>query len=334
MFFKTSNRLSAAPGRRVLGLSSSVVIWTAAVLIFIALGWFVMKALPPTLYPPIATPDISSAGLAPKELFDLETKRLELQGALRLTILQSLTVLVAASGAILAWQQARRQRQEKQQDFRLELFVEGMKALSDDSMAIRIGGIYTLERLAHSPEHRIASVEVLAAFLREHSQRNKSKDDDGISQRAPSLSTDAQKALDVLVHLRDREPLVLSNLNLTDAVLKKGAPLEQTDFTNTLLLRASMQAANLKKAILNHADLRHANLTEADLTDADLRNCTLSGADFSAATLNGADFSGATYTGWKVGPFDPNKHKVNSWPDGFEPAKSLDRHQANASTEG
>jgi hypothetical protein len=307
-------------------LPSTAVTWVLASLTFIALGWLLMTALPPRLYPPIATPDVASAGLIPKELFELQTKRLELQGALRLTILQSLAVLAAVSGAVLAWQQARRERHEKQQDFRLQLFVEGLNALSEDSKAIRIGGIYTLNRLALSPEHGDASVQVLAAFIREGSPRERSKptttDTSANGKSASALSGDVQKALDVLVDLREigvTKTLPLGHLELRSAVFKENALLEGTDFRGTSLYRASLKGAKLARADLTEVDLRHA-----DLSAADLRACI----------LKDADFSGVKYDGWQVGPVDPDEEKTVTWPQGFKlPESAISSRRAAASTE-
>jgi len=156
---------------------------------------------------------------------------------------------------------------------------------------VRIGGIYALERVARdSRRDHPTVIEVLAAFIREHSHEQRPTA--GPATDALPLRTtrpDVQAAVTVIgrrISRNDREPIDLAGVSLTGA---------------------SLTRANLHSANLTGADLLRADLTGASLGGADLTGAYLVSADLTGASLGGADLTGAWWLartpvpeGWKL----------------------------------
>ena len=141
-----------------------------------------------------------------------------------------------------------------------------------DSLEVRLGGIYALERIAHdSARDHPTIMEVLSAYVREHAPRTT------CTSTAPSArpTTDVQ-AIPTVIGRRDinqdRDALALNDTCLRDA--------ELTD--------ANLTGADLTDAILFGADLTGATLTGANLTDANLFRADLTGANLTGANLTNA----------------------------------------------
>jgi len=169
---------------------------------------------------------------------------------------------------------------------------------SYNRLDVRIGGIYALERVARdSARDHPTVMEVLAAFIREHSRE---------TWRVPESATsggrvdafprpDVQAALTVIGRRdagRDQQ-----DMDLTAAVLPR-ALLFGADLTCVRLVGAVLSHAVVHSgAKLIDADLRNADLTEADLNGADLTRADLGGAILVGADLTGADLQGARLIG-------------------------------------
>ena len=175
-----------------------------------------------------------------------------------------------------------------------ERFTRAIEQLGSDKMAIRLGGIYALERIAKDSEKdHWQVVEVLTAYVRENSRSSGNFD-----QPRPLLlvNTEIQAVLKVLGR-RNTEyenPNQRLNLWMTDL---RGAELEGAVFR-----RADFRFADLHNVVFWKSDLRGALLYGANLTDtvlegADLSGANISGADLSGANLKGADLKGADLSG-------------------------------------
>jgi hypothetical protein len=183
-----------------------------------------------------------------------------------------------------------------------------------------------LEQIAADSEtHHRTVVEVLSAFVREHTipgrpgaarrnQRTAALPTLGRPRRirripAPTeLDTDIQAALTVLGRLptRDGVPRVdlteahlphaqMHSANLTDA------QLHRANLTGAWLLGANLTDAHLHTTNLTGAWLLGANLTRAfldntNLTDAQLDEANLTGVQLNRANLTGAQLHGANLT--------------------------------------
>jgi len=192
-----------------------------------------------------------------------------------------------------------------------ELYTRAIELLGSDTLDVRLGGIYALERIAtDSPGDHPTVVEVLSAFVREHTIPGRS----GALRRAgrhptpPSTpsgpETDIQAAVTVLGRLpppRDGTRADLTGARLAGAQLEKadlsGAALTDVDLTGARLVEAKLTGTTLGRTNLSHADLRKADLSGAALIDADLTLARLIGANLTGARLHLANFARALLHG-------------------------------------
>jgi hypothetical protein len=185
-----------------------------------------------------------------------------------------------------------------------ERYTKAIQQLGDTELAVRLGGIYALERLAHdSPERDHPTVvEVLSAFVREGSRRQGTpRPEQGMAHEAAKKTdaaapesnakarpaTDVQAALAVLGRLPQRAGI--SRGDLSEANLS-GAQLTEANLSGVLLFGANLSGAqfrraNLSRALLSGADLSGAQLYRANLSGAQLIEADLSGAELSRADL-------------------------------------------------
>jgi uncharacterized protein YjbI with pentapeptide repeats len=253
--------------------------------------------------------------------------RAKAESDLRGHLIQMVGGLVLALGAYFTWRTFRL----NQEGQITERFTRAVEQLANkEQLDIRLGGIYALERIAHDSEtHYEPVLEVLTAFLREHTGRQGPPPDEPPQVRldpskAPRLGVDFQAAATVLGR-RDRSHgrvgyrLDLREVNLRSASLSNadfsganltgaylvGAELSGADLNGADLTKANLSGArlsgNLSWAFLDGADLSYAVLSYADLEGArlcgaDLSYAYLHGADLSYAVLDGADLSGARLT--------------------------------------
>lgn len=187
-------------------------------------------------------------------------------------------------------------------------YTKAIEQLGSERLDVRLGAIYALERIMiDSPRDHATIVEVLAAFVREHTTRLVSDaeersrtlrqlrsfvDDEDISQAEaiPAVPrTDVQAAITVLGR-RPRGRAERGRLDLRGAYLA-GVNLEEADFSS-----ADMSKADLTRASLYHARLSGAILRQAVLTGASMRYADLTDAQLSAANLDEADLLGAKLT--------------------------------------
>ena len=146
----------------------------------------------------------------------------------------------------------------------------GVGEHKQSDIEIRLGAIYTLEKLAHT--HRELNptiIEILANYVRENACLTPYKD------RTPSGSTriDIQTAMTVLGRRKTsvNEPILnlyrvyLPSINLQGANLQN-INLMGADLRDANLAQAKLQGASLFNANLLNTNLANANLKQADLT--------------------------------------------------------------------
>jgi hypothetical protein len=151
-----------------------------------------------------------------------------------------------------------------------------VEQLGSAELDVRISGIRALERVARdTPADHPAVMQMLAAFIREHSRPHWPPSDPGGPVRERPPRPDVQAAMTAVGRRRaerDTGPVDLTRADLT------GADLAGAD-----LAGADLAGARLTGADLSGADLTGANLADTDLTDADL-----AGTDVTRAELTGA----------------------------------------------
>ena len=192
-------------------------------------------------------------------------------------------------------------------------YTKAIEQLGSKELDVRIGGIYALERIARdSAKDHPAVMEVLAAFIREHSREQWPPPDPDNPDQLRLTRPDVQAAATVAGRRnakRDIRPIDLTRADLTRTDLTgahlAGARLDGADLTGVHLTGARLNDADLTGARLNDADLTRARLNDADLTRA-----RLTGTDLTGARLDGADLTGARLTGARLNDA--------RWPEGVQ----------------
>jgi uncharacterized protein YjbI with pentapeptide repeats len=192
-------------------------------------------------------------------------------------------------------------------------FTQAIDQLGSESLEIRLGAIYSLERTAredrdfhwpimevlttyvrtHAPRKHGPIMEVLTTYVRTHAPRKPLEREEYTSPKP-----DIQAILTVIgrrsVHHTDVEygRIDLHDTGLTGALLAE-ANLLEANLSGVNLLGADLSGANLSGANLSGADLSGALLTEVNLLGANLSGALLAEAKFSAANVDPANLLGA-----------------------------------------
>jgi Pentapeptide repeats (8 copies) len=224
-------------------------------------------------------------------------------------LIQALGGLVLILGAYFTWQTFGLNREGQTS----ERFSRAIEQLASRKLDVRLGGIYTLERIAAvSDTHYEPVVEVLTAFLREHARWGKDSpplEPDVLGDpEPPGLRMDFQAAVSALGR-RDRSrerPTYQLNLRVTDlrrsrlrrahfewAILVH-SHFEESELSGIYLQYAALARAHFERAYLDGAHLQDATLPVAHLNRADLRGAHLERAWLVKADLSGADLTDAT----------------------------------------
>ena len=179
-------------------------------------------------------------------------------------------------------------------------YTKAIEQLGSDKLDVRIGGIYALERIARdSTRDHPTVIEVLAAFIREHSREPLIPDG---PFNLDATRADVQAVITVIGRRdpdHDSEPVNLRRVHLVGADLI-GARLNRAKLQDAVLTGANLSDALLDNAILDDAHLVdaylfHASLRGASLYEADLSGASLAGAKLEAATLTGANLHKAVF---------------------------------------
>jgi uncharacterized protein YjbI with pentapeptide repeats len=189
-----------------------------------------------------------------------------------------------------------------------ESFSKATEQLASEKIEVRLGGIYTFERISReSPDDYWVVMETLTAFVREHARWKEPDkiasetlvslyEDESSEALRPEPATDIAAALTVIARRhdlnRDRERLDFGGSDLRGAKLDH-AHLEGAYLRETHLEGAHLWDAHLEVAWLLNAHLQGANLVEAHLEKACLDEADLERASLAAAKLEGASLVNA-----------------------------------------
>jgi|ERR1044072_8549924 uncharacterized protein YjbI with pentapeptide repeats len=213
-----------------------------------------------------------------------------------------------------------------------ERFTRAVEQLGDKaSMSIRLGGVYSLERIAKDSERdHGAVIELITAYVREHARCERLDeplilDVKEASQKIPLPAADIQAIMTVIsrrtleYEKNEDQSIDLSRTDLRRGLLK-GANLQRVNLSYSrldwaLLNDASFEKAHLTstyftKAFLNGAIFDGANLIDARFTEARLRKASFSnawllnvnfeGAQLALTNFEGADLEGSNFQGAKL----------------------------------
>ncbi|MEO5377505.1 MAG: pentapeptide repeat-containing protein [Magnetococcus sp. DMHC-6] len=204
--------------------------------------------------------------------------------------------------------------------------AQAIALLGNDQQAVRLGGIYILERIAREEpqSYHWLVMDILCGFIRGYAtwqpkrgiEDDDEEEDDNFSTAPRRPPADIQMALTVLMR-RDRniKPREDLRLDLSRADLR-GANLIGAHFENTRFEEAHLEGARMENAHFFQADFEGAYLDDADLEGADLRETTfkdayligtlLKNANLMEADLEDAHLEGANFT-------EANLRKTRFW---------------------
>lgn len=170
-------------------------------------------------------------------------------------------------------------------------YTEAIAQLGEESLPIRLGGIYALERIAQdSLRDRQTILDVLCAFLRHSCPVPPARE----AVVLPELGADISAAVAVIRRItllsKPRTPV-----NLDGTRLGHFADFRDANFEGASLSKCLWDDANLSGANLRNADIHHT-----DLSGAKLRGVNLSGAQLILVELKQADMSKANLTGSRI----------------------------------
>jgi hypothetical protein len=182
--------------------------------------------------------------------------------------IKSLTTVIENSERTLA--AAERNAFFAAQGAATDRYARAMALLSDEKLEVRLGGIYSLERLARESEKDHGPImEVLAAFVREQV---------GWKEGEPAMArprADVQAILTVLGRRHAPFDPADSHIDL------HGTALARAYLPWANLERAFLYETNMEGTLLQNANLRGAWLWKANLKDAVLDGAHLEGADLT-----------------------------------------------------
>jgi uncharacterized protein YjbI with pentapeptide repeats len=196
-----------------------------------------------------------------------------------------------------------------------ERFSKAIEQLASEKIEIKLGAIYTLERIAKdSQADRWTIIEVLTAFARENTYLKKEKEISNVSslqneglnnkkeeKELSKMRWDVQELLTVIIRVNNQnfqknKQLNLSNISiirsdLTDANFRK-ANLSDCDFSGAILWRANLSGARLSGANFSKSELVETKFIRASLANSIFIHAIFIYVNFSKANLIQADFSG------------------------------------------
>ncbi|WP_189152193.1 pentapeptide repeat-containing protein [Streptomyces lacrimifluminis] len=158
--------------------------------------------------------------------------------------------------------------------------------LGSESVDVRLGGIYALQRIMQdSRRDHPTVVSVLAAYVRRHAPIEADTNTAKGKSTERSATADVQAVISVLAHRRpEHDRGVVVDLDRTD--LSGLKPMHAEGYIN-------LRGAHLTGADLSNADLSRANLRGADLVDASLRGANLNDSNLEGAQLSGTNLNEA-----------------------------------------
>ena len=223
----------------------------------------------------------------------------------RKTIAQIIGGIVAIIAFYFMWERNRLTAQGQI----TERFTQAVEQLGHDKIAVRLGGIYALERIARdSKEDHWSVMEVLTAYVRGNCPVNKEKKTkasewlggksmiDYLKDHRPDgdqgervLNKDIQAILDVIgrrghIETEGDRRLNLANVDLRGADMNKKGE-QEVNFSNAIFTGSDLRGVKLSMAKLQGADLSDANLQGADLYKAKLQGADLNEANLQEASL-------------------------------------------------
>lgn len=193
-----------------------------------------------------------------------------------------------------------------------ERFTKAIEQLAHEEVAVRLGGIYALERVAKDSGRDLATImETLAAYVRTRALWVLGEDeasDWGEDAENYRPSVDVAAAIAVLGRTIPPDSLFRTGSNVQRLDLRRvdlrgldlpganfsGFRFDKSCFAFATLSKTIFSSAILDQAVFFKASLAGAIFTEASLPDANLEQASLVRADFSGTVMRGASLKRAS----------------------------------------
>jgi uncharacterized protein YjbI with pentapeptide repeats len=249
------------------------------------------------------------ANLQPKEKFNpsLEITKAIISGA------GTVSTIIGGVFLYLNYVEARRKNSTdaKLAESRLitERFSKAIEYLGNEKLHVRLGGIYSLERISQDSDRDYWTViEVLSTFIRTNSPllenlsttpdlQTEITEKETVTLNIP-INPDIQAALIIIARRdesNDQEKEVdLRKIDLCQSELTK-AKLNKVNFSGSKLFHINLSGGELIHAKFCGSRITLINFSKADLTNADFKFTKLSQSNFENAVLKKADFRHAIF---------------------------------------
>ena len=252
-------------------------LWALAVAALVGVFVFVLAVAPSLLI-----------GHPPKGLSAAD--ELTARNNVRTTLVQALAGLAVAGGLVVTYRTYRQNRAEQDRTYERELYAKAVEQLGHEKAPVRLGALYSLERLAQDKsERRQTIVDVICAYLRMP-----------FSPTAPARNPESEAT-------GDRGERKTETETRTDESGSTWQQERQVRLTAQRILADHLRGGNAKPRLSTDPpsspsprfwpDIR-LDLVGATLIDFNLEDGRIAEADFGGATFSGgAWFRGATFSG-------------------------------------
>lgn len=308
-----------------------------------------------------------------EQALSLEKDRLKLEDEARKTLAQIIGGGVVLLGLLFTFGTYLISLDKQDLDREAQMtdrFSKAITHLGDEKQAIRIGGLYELERVAKDSPKDLATIrKVILTYLHDnYSIRNeatestkfaveKREQSNGLAISFYSSNTELQTLINIIQGLSNEDDrLDFSGLNLLDKSLTRGryslANFSGTNLSGSNIFASNFSHSNFKDAILNrvtsdlkeHIEIKGSivmlvtpqevkpNFTGADLTRAMIIESNLSEAIFVEAKLRNADLTKSIF--YKVNLSEAALDYVNATQTNFKAANLTNANFRGANLSG
>ncbi|MEV0357883.1 pentapeptide repeat-containing protein [Nocardia sp. NPDC050697] len=263
-----------------------------------------------------------------------------------------LVTALTAIGAVLFTArsfEASRLQVETQRETQInDRYYKAVSQLGSENLDIRLGAIYSLERLAvDSPRDHWGVFSVLSAFVRTHAPAGAACDAIGPDIEAASTAIARRgyeedgeaRTRGEEIHAVDIGGTCLAGVLMVDVTLTntdfRGADLSGAVINSSGIFDTNFDSADLRGVVMGDSDVWRSSFRGADLSGAvfergelnevGFQDADLNGAIFRATSLEHVDLSGADLTGVDltgVGVAGVKYDDRTVWPVGFRPPPS------------
>ncbi|AUT02351.1 hypothetical protein CLI64_19235 [Nostoc sp. CENA543] len=254
----------------------------------------------------------SSQTIDYQSLVNLEKIRIDAENASRTVIVKffgGLFFCITAFISFLNYRETKRNVSIAEEKQITERFSKAIEQLESENTHVRIGAIYSLERIAKdSNKDYWQIIEILTTYVRKESH-NKPKSSNYSITATIEAAVNILNRRALIFKKGDKYSLDLSGSNLEGLNLKKvtlkrvnlsGACLQNVNFEDAELQEANLENANLSGAILKNAKLNKVNLRKAKLFNTNLEGADLSGADLRSTMETRVDYEECKYCDYPV----------------------------------